>query len=125
MKLLKASGVRFLIAGGFSAALYFLLVLTFIHIGFKSPVAALFSYALAFIFGYIAQKKFAFKSSARHSISLPRYSILQALCALCAATLAAVADFLGVQKPVSIALVTTIGLGLFSYYASSKWVFSE
>jgi putative flippase GtrA len=125
MRVLKESGVRFIIAGGFTAAIYFSLVLVFIHIGFTASVAALFSYALAFIFGYTTQKKFAFKSNTRHAISLSRYAILQALCALCASSLAALAEFLGVREPISIALVTTVGLGLFSYYASSKWVFSE
>lgn len=107
------------------AALYFFLVVIFAKIGFRVGLAALTAYLLTFSIGYIAQKRFSFNSRSKHRESLPRYAVLQLLCAVSAMASANLAEVAGIQEPYMIGLITTLVLGIVSYFASSRWVFTK
>lgn len=116
---------RFLLIGGSVAGLYFLLVLILLTLNVNGPLAAIISYLIAFLFGYAGQKRFTFRSNSGHATTMPRYAILQFLCAIAAATSAAATERIGFTEPFVIAAVTTAVLGLISYYVSSRWVFRQ
>ena len=116
---------RFVAAGSFAAAIYFVLMLTFLHLGAHSAVAALLAHFLAFFVGYTVQKRFAFRSSSTHSRSLPRYALLQLSCAGSAVLAATVSSAIVAASPMTVAAVTTVVLSGVSYVLSSRWVFVE
>jgi putative flippase GtrA len=117
--------IRFLIAGVSTASLYFVSVFGLITVGLASWAAALIAYGFSFIIGYAVQKYFAFQSKSNHSESLPRYGLLQLCCAGFAAVSASAVDEIGYGNPLAVAIVTTGILGIVSFIASSKWVFSK
>jgi putative flippase GtrA len=116
---------RFLLVGGSVAAIYFVLVLILLTLNFNAPLAAIISYLISFLIGYAGQKGLTFRSKSRHATTMPRYAILQFLCAIAAATSAAATERIGFVEPFVIAAVTTTVLGLISYYVSSSWVFRQ
>jgi putative flippase GtrA len=115
--------LRFVFAGGMTACLYFLIFYVLLDLGLSGWLAALVAYMHAFIAGYTAQKYFTFRSTADHSVSLPRYASLQIVCAAVAAFSAVGAEMIGVTHPLAISFATTVFLGIVTYLVSVKWVF--
>ncbi|PRY90991.1 GtrA family protein [Donghicola tyrosinivorans] len=117
--------LRFIIAGSFTAGIYFLLMLGFLNLGFPNMLAALAAHAIAFCIGYLSQKRFAFRSETGHSRSLPRYAALQACCAGSAVLSAWLCARLAISTPTVVAAITTLVLSAVSYITSARWVFRD
>ena len=122
---IEIRSVRFLFAGGMTAGLYFGIIYMLLILDVPSWLAALIAYLLAFTVGYAVQKFFTFQSKSNHSVSLPRYAVLQGCCATIAALCAFGAERFGLTQPLMISLLSTSILGVVTYLVSSKWVFQN
>jgi len=125
MRPFLTASFRFLFVGGTAAGLYFLGFYSLLALNITSWLSALFAYSCSFFFGYLAHKFFTFQSKSSHSVSLPRYALLQTFCATVAAISAFGAETLFPIQPLLVALITTGFLGGASYLISSKWAFSK
>lgn len=121
----RATQARFLLVGALVAGLYFVLVLILLNLNVSSPLAAIISYLIAFLLGYAGQKSLTFRSKSRHATTVLKYAVLQFSCAIAAAVSAVVTERIGFREPFVIAAVTTLILGIVSYYVSSRWVFRQ
>jgi putative flippase GtrA len=118
--------VRFVVVGSACAALYFLLCLFFRAVlDWRAFAATGVAYAICFCLGYLGQKKFAFRSTSRHTRSLPRYAALQATVAIVTAIstewLTGALDL----SPLYMSVFATGMAGVVSFFASYYWVFRE
>lgn len=117
--------IRFMIVGGASAALYFLLDwICQSRFGFKPYVATVLAYIPSFIIAYSLQRSWAFRSAASHMGTLPRYALVQLVVAILTAILtqAFVYSFPGARH-VLVAGVSTITASAVSFVLTSGWVF--
>ncbi len=115
--------LRFIIAGAAAASLYFLASLIFVEVGFGPFWGSLLAYGLAFLAGYGLQRRWTFQARHRHRDSLPRYLLLQLVCALLAAVLAELLVGELHFSATTMAVATTAVVGLTSYLGSRCWVF--
>jgi putative flippase GtrA len=125
MRHYRNSKFRFLFVGGTTAGIYLIGVYSFLALQITSWMSALLAYSLSFFVGYLAHKFFTFQSKSSHALNLPRYALLQSICAIVSATSAIGAETLFQTRPLLIALITTTFLGIASYLISSRWVFSK
>lgn len=115
--------LRFIVAGAAAAGLYFLACLLLVQIGFGPFWGSLLAYGLAFLAGYGLQRGWTFQARHRHRDSLPRYLLLQLVCALLAAVLAELLVGEFHFSALTMAIATTGAVGLTSYLGSRCWVF--
>lgn len=118
--------IRFIIIGGSGALIYLLCsyaLITYLH--FQAYSASLVAYAASFIFAYLGQKIWAFRSIAPHSRTLTRYALLQFFCAAFAAVFSQLAANQGMLSTLQLSTLASILTAVISYFASSYWVFAE
>jgi len=118
---------RFLTVGAGCALLYFALVWIFqANAGFPPYLASAAAYLISFCGAYFLQRMWAFKSNAAHAATLPRYAAVQALAALLTAAMTqGIAHFYPSASNMTIAVVSTIFSGSFSFVLSFTWVFTH
>jgi putative flippase GtrA len=124
-QLIEAKSFRFICVGSLTAFLYFFLVVLLIKCGLEAGISAFFSYISAFVIGYFSQKCFAFRSNVKNVVALPKYASVQIAGATIAVLSAHLVEITDLKCPFIIAFSTTLATGLFSYFASSKWVFKN
>jgi putative flippase GtrA len=121
----RARITKFVISGGLSAGVYFVLASAFMWSGLSGALAGFLAYGLAFFIGYGLQQRWTFLGQPRHARALPRYLMLQVVCAgLSTLSLHLSATVWGAPILLS-SFLTTLVLGLVSYMASSRWVFAD
>ena len=121
-----ATLVRFLIVG-ISATLGYILICYLLQTlsGWAPFWASIVAYAAMFVFAYVTQRSFTFRSSRHHLISLPLYAALQTACGLFAAV---TVQFLVTSAHISALAASTAAAALTaaaSYLVSSSWIFSD
>lgn len=124
-KIFAQRQARFIFAGAASAGLYFFLVLAFLNAGLSAALSAFAAYCIAFAFGYVSQKYFAFQSKSRHAHTLPRYALVQAACAILSMASATIVEYLGISSHLLVSFFTTVAMGLASYWLSSRYIFAS
>jgi putative flippase GtrA len=115
--------LRFIVSGGLSAGLYFVLAYGLLRSGVEPLNAGFTAYAISFLTGYGLQRQWTFAGRHRHQEALPRYFALQACCAAASAVALELGHALLAASPLVVSLVTTVVLGALSYVVSSRWVF--
>ena len=121
----KARFIRFVISGGFCAALFFCLYYVGVLLGLRAFAANLAAYAIAFSVGYMLQRNWAFGGRHRHQAALPRYAVVQVCCALLTSGVNEVATTYIHLPKLLLSLFATFLAGGASYVASLLWVFSD
>jgi len=125
---MRAMGSRLprFIVSGVGAALLFLLLSYSLMVAGMSPFwATLLAYALAFLAGYTAQRNWTFGARHPHTRSLPRYFVLQGVCAMGSGLFAKTATHLFGLSPLALSIITTGAVGVISFVVSSLWVFPD
>jgi len=116
---------RFVIVGGGSAALYF--VLNWIlqsRLELKPYMATLLAYVPSFILAYCMQRSWAFRSSTSHLDTLPRYALVQVIVAVLTAVLTQLFVFaFPTAHHALVAGVSTAIASCVSFLLTSGWVF--
>jgi putative flippase GtrA len=124
---MNAQFIRFVVVGGGSVVLYFLLTwLCRSSLGLTPFLAAICAYSATFCVAYTLQHRWTFRSATAHRITLPRYALVQVICAILTA---------GVTQAISHAypwaadwmlagISTALASGL-SFALSSRWAFSS
>lgn len=123
---MKTTFTRFVVVGGSSALLYFLLMWFFrARVGFAPFLATICAYAIAFCVAYMLQHRWTFRSDAHHRVTLPRYALVQLTCALLTAGITEAVAHVYPQSPswLLAGISTVLASGL-SFVLSSMWVFS-
>lgn len=116
---------RFVIVGGVSSALFLVLAYALTVAGLSAFSSSLIAYAISFGVAYVGQRAWTFGSRHAHGHALPRYLILQVLCALSTAAVAeALVDLLATSAW-TMSILTTIFAGVVSYVVSWLWVFPD
>lgn len=116
---------RFIVAGLFGSATFFICFLFLLWMGLRPFWASILAYGTAILSTYALQHAWTFSHRSRHSLSFPRYLFLQLMLASASGLTAHVSSFLFVAEPLAIAAITTLTMGLISYFVSSRWVFAE
>lgn len=116
---------RFAISGIGAALLFLLLSYSLMVVGMSPFWATLLAYALAFLAGYTAQRNWTFGGRHPHTRSLPRYFVLQGICAIGSGLFAKTATHLFGLTPFALSIITTGAVGLISFVVSSLWVFPD
>jgi len=116
---------RFAISGLGAAVLFLLLSYAFMTAGMSPFWGTLLAYALAFLAGYTAQRNWTFGGRHPHAHSLPRYFILQGICAMGSGLFAKTATHLFGLPPLELSIVMTGVVGVISFVVSSLWVFPD
>jgi putative flippase GtrA len=122
----QAMLIRFLIVGvtatlGYVLICYFLQTLS----GWQPFWASIVAYATMFLFAYVAQRSFTFRSTRNHRISLPLYAALQIACGLFAAT---AVQWLVNSAHISALAASATAAALSaaaSYLVSASWIFPD
>lgn len=117
--------LRFVIVGGGSALLYFALMWFFrARLSFAPFAATIFAYCISFCVAYALQHRWTFRSEASHRVTLPRYALVQATCALLTAliTQGVAHMYPNASNWLLAGLSTVLASGL-SFVLSSLWVF--
>lgn len=116
---------KFVVVGGGAAAALAGFTFGFLRVGLKPLAAGLAAYVCAFAIAYLLQRNWTFDGAGRHSRTLPRYLLVQAVCA----TTSALATHIFVDRldwPALISAVAmTVVVSTASFLASSLWVFRE
>ena len=115
--------LRFIVAGGATAALFFALCWAFLALGLAPFAGTVLAYAISFGVGYAVQRNWTFRANNPHATAMPRYLLLQAGCALASGAIAQVARERFALTPLAATAVTTAAAGAVSYVVSSSWVF--
>jgi putative flippase GtrA len=123
---ISGKGLRFLAVGSACAALYFGICF-FLRAGFDWSAfsATITAYAACFGLGYLGQKKLAFRSTSRHTRSLPRYAALHTAGAYLTAVSVDGISRMSSLPPVYMAVLATGVAGVASFFISYYWVFRE
>ena len=123
---ISETGLRFIAVGLVCALLYFgicfLLRAGFDWGAFSATIAA---YAACFGFGYLGQKKLAFRSTSRHVRSLPRYAALHTVGGFLTAISVDSITRISNLPAVYMAVLATGVAGVASFFISYYWVFRE
>lgn len=125
-RLLWSQPARYVYAGGTSFVFNLVLLNLFREFwGWPTGVAAITAFWGTFVFSFLAQRIFAFRSGSSLQGSLLRYSILVAVNSLVVAgvvTLAHERFHLGLGKS---QLIATILTTVWNYFAYRHWVYAE
>jgi putative flippase GtrA len=120
-----AEFVRFVAVGGSAALLYITLAsLLTVCIALPAWLASTIAYACMILPAYLAQRALAFRAETDHGIALPRYLLLQAICAALSAPLTIVVEGLATLQPEFTFAIVAIFLACFSFVLSRQWVFA-
>jgi putative flippase GtrA len=116
--------VRFVVVGG-SAALLYIAVASLLaaYTPLSNWLASIIAYACMIIPAYLAQRALAFRAETDHGIALPRYVLLQAICAAMSAPLTILIEGLTALPPEVTFAIVAIFLACFSFVLSRHWVF--
>lgn len=118
--------LRFIVVGVLGAIVYFTCSYLFLTLtSLPAFLASLLAYACSFGFAYLGQKYWAFRSIAPHSVTLFRYAVLQACCAIFAATFTQVSVSYSELSPLLLSALATVFTSGISYVVSSCWVFAD
>lgn len=119
--------IRFVIVGGGSAILYFLLMwLCRSSLGLTPFLATICAYSASFCAAYTLQHRWTFRSGTTHRITLPRYALVQVICAVLTAGVTQAISHAypqaadGILAGISTALASSL-----SFVLSSRWAFSS
>ncbi len=125
--LLQHRLTRFILVGGSSAILLFLLnFLVQSYLDITPFYATAISYIVVFVLTYLTHRAWTFQSNAAHHQTLPRYLATQFACALLTSSLTTIFTKQFVPKlPFVSALFATLCASALSFTASLLWVFSE
>jgi putative flippase GtrA len=116
--------MRFIVVGCACAALYFAICLFLGAVLGASPFfASMGAYFICFWISYAAQREIAFRSTARHSVTLGRYFAWHAFCATAVSAATSAATQASDLAPLYTALVSTVLGGTASFVISSRWIF--
>jgi putative flippase GtrA len=74
--------LRFVIIGTLSSVSYLLLFIVLINFGIEPSLSGLVSYLIFFIFNYLLQKKWTFKTNTRDVIAFPKFCICHVIASL-------------------------------------------
>lgn len=125
--MLKSQFIRFVIVGGGCAILYFLLMLLCREtLGLAPFWATICAYSASFCVAYTLQHKWTFRSDTAHRVTLPRYALVQVICAtLTAGITQAISHTYPLAPSWMLAgISTTLASGL-SFVLSSRWAFTS
>lgn len=122
--LLDHETVRFLLAGGGAAALFYLLTFVALRLGAPAFAGTLTAYGVTVVTSYTIQQRWTFRRRRGHGHAFPRYMAAQVGSALISATLAHSAATLGLAAA-ALALVPTLAGSAVSYVLSRYWVFAQ
>jgi putative flippase GtrA len=114
--------VRFVAVGVGAAALFSYLL---VSVGMAPFAGTVVAYAVAFAAAYAAQRAWTFGARHDHGHALPRYFLIQVVCALLSGALAHVLVAYLQIPPFAMSAIITVGASLASYFLSSRWAFSE
>lgn len=119
-----AQFVRFVAVGGSAALLYIALAsLLSTHTPLPTWLASIIAYACMIFPAYLAQRALAFRAETDHGVALPRYLLLQAICAALSAPLTIMIEGLSALPPEVTFAIVAIFLACFSFVLSRHWVF--
>lgn len=118
--------IRFILVGGGTAVFYFALTwVLHAHYDIAPFFAAGFAYLISFLGAYLLQHRWTFRSSAVHSVTLPRYAAAQAVTVLLTSSCTqAASHFYPELSAPALAAGSTLLAGGSSFLLSSLWVFS-
>lgn len=125
LRIMSVTLVRFVIVGTSSAAIFFLLSYLQISQGVRPIFAGIISYALTFGGTYLIHHHWTFESSATHKESLPRYLMLQLMCAGVASAVTEILTMRFSLAPFLSSLFVTVLASSASFAVSKFWVFSK
>ncbi|TAM36270.1 MAG: GtrA family protein [Rhodanobacter sp.] len=118
--------LRFVIVGGGCALLYFV-VMWFCRasLGLTPFLATICAYGVSFCVAYTLQHRWTFRSASAYRETLPRYALVQVICALLTAGITQAISHFQPQAPgwLLAGISTVLASGL-SFVLSSQWVFS-
>lgn len=116
---------RFVIVGVSVAFLFFVLHYLLMRIGVLPFASSIISYAVAFVFAYIAQQRWTFGGQHAHARAFPRYMATQVFCALLSGLVSQVcASVFGAPPSVISVSSVVVGSGA-SFLLGRFWVFSD
>ena len=116
----------FVAVGGTATLLYVILTSSLIGLdtGIPDWLMGALCYALFIVPTYLAQRRFSFRSDARHQVAFPRYAAVQAISLGLVAVLSFVFySVLGIAAPVGALIVAAIAAGA-SFMLLRLWAFS-
>lgn len=126
MSALNEKFARFVTVGAGCALLYFALMwFVRARLGLSPFLATVFAYGGSICVAYTLQRKWTFRSDITHQVALPRYVLVQVICALLTAGTTQAISHLYPQSPgwVLAGVSTGLAAGL-GFALSSLWVFS-
>ena len=117
--------IRFMLVGASAALMYIALafVLTS-QAALPTWLAGTLAYACMILPAYLAQRALAFRAKTDHGIALPRYLLLQAVCATISAPLTIIIERVTAYPPLVTFTIVAILLACFSFALSRQWVFA-
>lgn len=114
--------VRFLFVGGSSTLIYAIVGITGAWFGWPILLANTLAYVLSFIFSYLAQRRYTFRSQLPHSQLLPKYAALQ-IVGLGLNT-GIIFALMHMGLPYIIAMgIAIVAVPVFTYIVNKIWVF--
>jgi len=122
----RARFIRFSLVGGAATAGYTIICYLLQLISGWPPFwASVVAYATMFAFSYACQRRFTFRSSREHRVSLPLYAALQIACGIFAALLVEWLVIAGWASALAASSVAAVLCAFASYLVSSSWIFSD
>lgn len=119
----RARLARFIVSGGLASLTFFIASFALLEIGWRPWAANLTAYAIGFVVGYSLQRGWTFQGQHAHGSALPRYFILQVVCAGLTALAGEIGGSLLGLPPLLVAIGSTGLAGAISYLGSLLWVF--
>ncbi|MEG2172272.1 MAG: GtrA family protein [Desulfovibrionaceae bacterium] len=114
--------VRFGIVGAISTAIYAGLGIAFDWWKWPVLVGNATAYVLSFVFSYLAQRKWTFRSNLPHAQLLPKYAALQAAGLGLNTAIIVVLMYVGLPYVVSMSVAIVL-VPFFVYIVNKLWVF--
>ncbi len=122
---LSRQEVRFIIAGGSGAVLFFLLSFLIVSAGMPPFAGTSLAYLVCFLTVYTVHRYWTFSTDVPHGRAFPRYLLLQLFCASAAGWFAHFLVHTYGFQPLAMSALTTVASSVFSYFVTSLWVFAE
>lgn len=117
--------LRFVAVGGITALLYVVFASALASYAELVPwLASTLSYASFALPAYFGHRRFAFRTSAKHQVAMPRYMAVQALCLALSAILTYVIDRAISLPPLMLFTIVACILAIVSFALARLWVFS-
>lgn len=114
--------VRFLFVGGTSTIIYAVIGITGNWLGWPILVGNTVAYVLSFVFSYIAQRRYTFRSKLPHSQLLPKYAALQIAGLGLNTAIIFVLMHMGLPYVVAMGIAIVL-VPVFVYIVNKLWVF--